>query len=192
MSEPGNIEEILAEMTPRIVKVRVLLRQDLLTQHAELEDRWLAERAEDERENRTAVAPEIAKQLAALEDEIDAAKREFSFKSIGRAAWVTLVGKYPPTKEQLKHDRSLRFDPLRLPAAAVAATSHEPKLTIDQATQLEDAVPDQVFEALWGAACQANVGSNETPKSLAAGMIRHLSGASGTTAALEGSLDQSS
>ena len=71
----ATVEELLAEAQPRRTTVRVLLRQDLLQQHAQLEQE-LAEAIEaDMRQNRDPVAPVVAARLVELEQQIEHAKK---------------------------------------------------------------------------------------------------------------------
>jgi len=178
-----NVDELLSEMAPREVTVRVLLRQGLLTDHARLERELELAVKGDQRENRTPLAPTISKQIVDLEDEIDAAKREFTFRSLGSRKWSDLLAKHPPTRDQKKNDPRAAFNDETFPVEAVAASSHSPKLTVDEAQAFQDGLPKLEWQALWQAAAQANLGGDDSPKSRAAGVILRQSGESANTAA---------
>jgi len=172
MSDGGTtVEDLLAEISTRESVARVLLRQDLDAKYRELERELATALQVDDRENRDPEAPKIARQLEELSADIDAATREFRFRAVGRRKWSDLLAKYPPTKDQLKADQSLTFDPARLPAAAIAECSVEPKITIEEAKQLEDRLNDSQFNKLWAAVVDANVGGGDAPKSPIAGLI---------------------
>jgi len=173
MSDTGgtSIDELLAEATARTVSVRVLLRQELLEQHTALETELQAALNADASENRDAVGPTLARRLVEFEAEIEAAKREFTFKAVGRKKWADLLAEHPATKEQKRVRDRLDHNPETFPVAAIAASCVSPKLTLDSARKLEDAINSSVFDELWQACLDANVGGSGSPKSLLAGSI---------------------
>lgn len=179
-----TIDEVLAEITPRTATVRVLLRQDLVEHHTRLDAALNAAVLADQHENRTPVAPTLAAELRTLEAEIDAAKRTFHFKAIGKRKWADLLAQHPPTKEQLKVHGRLDHNPATFPSAAIAATCTSPAMTLEQVAQLEDALNQTQFDLLWGTCLEANVGGGSDPKSLTAGLILRTNGQSASTAVL--------
>lgn len=193
-----SIESILAQAEnpafARTVTARVLLRQDLVAAHAQLEADLAAAIPEDARENRIPVAPRLAEDLEALEAEIVAAKVEFVFRAIGKRAWANLLAKHPPTKDQLRVERQLDHNPETFPIAAIAASCISPAVTVDDVARLERALNASQFDVLWAKCVDANVGGVADPKSVAAGLIRRANGlsASSATAAAEPSLAASS
>lgn len=189
---PFDVEEFLAEATPREAVARVCSRQDLLARHAELEAELTEAHQGDLRENREPESPRIAQQIVDLEAEIAGTEREFRFRAIGRRAWADLLAKYPPTKDQQRAHPGLDHNPDRFPVAAIAASAVAPTLTVDQAKLLEERLNLAQWEKLWGACLDANLGGSDRPLSVAAGMTLRASGGSGTTAASEGSLAASS
>lgn len=179
MTETANpIDEILAEAeNPAFVRVttaKVLLRQDLVARHEQLDAELSAVMASDAMENITPRAPAIAAELRDLEDEIEAAKREFKFRSIGHRAWADLLAAHPPTREQRKADARLDHDPTSFPLAAIAASCVDPVLTFESVARLEVALISTQFDLLWARCIEANVGLAD-PKSLAAGAILRVS-----------------
>lgn len=191
-----SLDEVLSQAeNPSYVRVataRVLLRQDLVAKHAELSDELEAAIQRDATVNERDRAPDIAKQIEALDAEIAAAKIEFRFRSIGRRAWADLLAKHPPTKQQAKEQR-VDHNPLTFPLAAIAASCVLPEgIDLDAVKRLEASLTDAQFTALWRACIDANMGGTEDPKSLTAGLIRQVSERSGRTPASEGSLAASS
>lgn len=155
--------------------MRVLLRQDMLAEHARMDAELMAELAIDQRENRDPVGPGLAKRLVAYEAEIEAAKRAFTFRAIGKRAWADLLAKHPPTKEQMKLNSRMDHNPLTFPVLAVAASCVDPVMSVEQVTALESALNISVFDQLWMACVEANVGGGDSPKSLVAGPIAQVS-----------------
>ena len=192
----ASIEDILAQAeNPAYVRVataRVLLRQDLLAEHARLDAELTQAIVDDERENRIPVAPQLMCALDELEAEIDAAKVEFRFRAIGKRPWADLLKQHPPTKDQQR--AGLDHNPETFPAAAIAASCVEPTLTVDEAERLERALNASQFDVLWAKCIDANIGGTSDPKSSAAGLIRRANArsASSATAADEQSLAASS
>jgi len=187
-----TIDDLLAEIQPRTAVARVLLRQDLVEQHARLDAALNAAMLADQHENRDPVGPRLARELAEFEASIDAAKREFHFKAIGKRKWADLMAKHPPTKEQVKAHGRIDHNPATFPIAAIAASCTAPAMTTEQVAALEDGLNQTQFDQLWAACLDANVGGGSDPKSLTAGLILRTSGQSASTAVLEGLLAASS
>jgi hypothetical protein len=188
-------KDILAQAeNPAYVRVstfRVLLRQDLVAQHAALEAELAAAIARDATSNERDRAPEIAAQIEAVQDEMESAKVEFRFRNIGKKAWADMIAAHPPTKAQ----KELRVDhnPATFPIAAMAASLFEPEgFDEDGIRRLEAALTDAQFTALWRACIDANMGGVETLKSLAAGAILRVNERSESTVVPAASPDPSS
>jgi hypothetical protein len=192
-----SFEDILAEVTARTITVRVLLRQDLLDQHAALEHALEAAVQRDRTAWETPMdsVPEalaIARQIADLEAEIDEAKRPFTFKAVGRKAWTDLLAAHPPTKEQRAAEPRLDNNPDTFPPAAIAASCTSPKMTVADVRKFEELLDLAQFQMLWGACLEVNVGRGDTPKSLLAGGIARANAALGRQHTTTESLDPSS
>jgi hypothetical protein len=191
-----TIEQILTQAADpayvRTTTARILLRQDLLAEHDRLEAELTAAVQADAAENRLPEAPAISQQILDLEAEIDAAKIEFRFRSIGHRAWADLMAAHPPTKEQLKVLGRIDHNPLTFPSAAIAASCIDPAMTDDDVTQLERLLNDTQFNLLFVRCVEANTGGMDTPKSAAAGVIHRVNGRSANTPAPAASPAQSS
>lgn len=184
------LDEILAQaenpLYVRTQTAKVLLRQDLVARHRELEAELAAAIARDHTTNDLDRAPVIAQQIADLQDEMEAAKVEFRFRNVGKKAWADLLAAHPPTKEQLADElarskangvkpRLLDHNPATFPIAALAASCEAPVMDEAAVLRLEAALTDTQFTALWVACIDANIGG-DVPKSLAAGQILRANG----------------
>lgn len=198
MIEPtASIDDILTQAeNPEYVRVataRVLLRQDLVARHAELESQLVDAKARDLLHNERDAAPALAREIEALQAEMDAARVEFRFRNIGRKAWADLLAKHPPTPQQVKADRRTTFNPETFPIAAIAASCDRPSGVDEKAVErLEASLSDAQFSQLWNACVDANLGGADLPKSLMAGAILRANERSGNTAAAGESLAASS
>ncbi len=188
---PDSLDEILAQAEDpayvRVATAKVLLRQDLVARHRELEAELAQAIARDASTNDPDRAPDISQQIVDLQAEMDAALVEFRFRNVGKKAWADLLAEHPPTKEQrdqLKTDHN----PETFPIAAMAASCTEPAgMTVEAVRRLEAALTDSQFTSLWRACIDANLGGVEVPKSLAAGRILQVNGRSANTAVREAS-----
>lgn len=204
MTEPGelNIDDLLAEAENpayRLTKTaRILMGKavGLLEEHAEL-DRRLAEAVLSDTTassslDHEAKAPGLAREVAALEQQIEDSKTPFRFVAIGRKAWADLVALHPPTKDDLKSDQRANINGQTFPPAAIAASCTSPTMTVEQVQRLEAALPDSQWMVLWDSCLAANLGGLTNPKSAIAGSILRESERSATTAANEGFHDPGS
>lgn len=180
-----SIDDLLAEAVAREKSVKILLRQDLLGEHERLEAELQAELELDMRENRDPLGPVLAARLLDFEAEIEAARREFRFRAVGKRPWADLLAAHPPTKEQLQKMARLDHNPETLPTAAVAASCIDPVMTVEQVAQLEQVLNFAQFERLWECCLDVNVagGGGAVPKSLIAGPIARANAELGITAA---------
>lgn len=182
-----DIGDILIEAAnpayTRVAVARILLRQDMLSRHAELEAELAASVQGDRMENRVEEAPTVAARLVEYEAEIEAAKVEFRFKSIGHRAWADLMAEHPPTKDQLKTFPRLDHNPETFPVAAIAASCIDPVMSVEDVTRLERLLNDTQFNVLLVKCVEANTGGIDTPKSVAAsGIARRANEPYGNTA----------
>jgi hypothetical protein len=184
----ASIDDILAAArNPQFVRIavaRVLLRQDLLTRHADLTGKLEDLLATRDSIDTPAGAAELAAEIGALEAEMEAERVEFRFAALSRRDWADLLRAHPPTKEQRQQfaGRTIDHNPETFPHAAIAASCADPKMTAEQVAELEAVLLQSQFDLLWAKCLEANLGGAELPKSLAAGRIRQANGASSTTA----------
>jgi hypothetical protein len=170
-----DVDDWLDNYQPHTAEARICTRFDLADQHAKLE-LDLASATSDSR-RRT-----LARKIVKLEADIEAVEKVFTFSDIG-GQWLDLIGRHPPTKDQLAADRNLDHNPETFPVAVMAASSAAPKLTVDQVKRLREKLQFIQWQKLWAATLEANLGMATVPKSLLAGVVLRRNGASGTTPA---------
>jgi hypothetical protein len=169
--------------------VRITLRGDLLNEVERLEEQMQRESEVDEWENRTPVAPQIAKQIKALETEARESEVEFVFEGLGQGAFAKLQAAHPATAKN-KRDlgiEELQWDPEAFPPALLAASCLEPeelKGNLPEWTDIHQGWSSGQVMRLWSACLTANSVVAETPKSERASEILRLLGSenSSTTA----------
>lgn len=185
-----TLEDFAKAHKPARATARVGFRQDLWDRHAALEADLAAAIRDDTSENRDPEAPAVAEAIEALEAEIVAGEVPFVFQSIGRQAWTKLLAEHPPTDEH--RDLGSDHNPETFPPAALAASSVEPKMSVETATGMFDELNLSQWNRLWSAVLTANLGGGESPKSVMATVVRQRLAPSSTTAAPEESLAASS
>ncbi len=183
---PSSIADILADAKNvdyvRVAIAKVLIRQDLLADHADLETELAALTAGEVGLGTSDAAHEVAEKLAALEADIEVARVEFRFRQVGKKTWADLLVTHPPTREQRQARPALDHNPATFPVAAIAASCIDPAMTVDEVGELEQVLNQSQWDALWSKCLEANMGGAEAPKSVAAGLILRRNGASATTA----------
>lgn len=192
MAGGTTVDDLLAEIAPREVVARVLLRQELVAQHGDLDAELQAALIEDARENRDPLAPEIVAKIVALEVEMDELRRSFTFRAIGQRKWADLLAANAPTKEQKKEHPGLDHNPDTFPAEAIAASCIEPVLTVAQVRLFEERLDLSQWSLLWTACLNANLGASKSPKSVVAGAIARANAALEQLPTTSGSLAASS
>lgn len=174
-----DVDAWLDGYQPHTAEARICTRFDLAEQHVRLEQDLASASTESRRKM-------LARKLVKLEAEIEAVEKVFVFADIG-GEWLNLIGKHPPTKAQLGVDKTLDHNPETFPAAAIAASSSAPKLTVEQVERMRTKLQFVQWQKLWAAALEANLGLATAPKSLLAGVVLRQNGGSGTTPARGGS-----
>lgn len=160
-----SIDDLLNTAQHRTIPVRVCARGDLVDRHAVLV-------AQLERVTVDSLAPgddarQIAVEIVAVEDEMEASTVTFIVASIPRRQWADLLAKHPPRKEDVGSDHNRAT----FPPAVVAACVVEPELTVEQATRLDETLPPGEWVKLWMAAVSLNTTENPHPKLVAASEI---------------------
>jgi hypothetical protein len=178
-----DVDDWLDSYEAKTAEARIVNRYDLIDEHARL-DIKLATVPEGERR-------QLAEKIVALEAEIDAAEKVFTFQDIG-GQWLALIGEHPPTKDQLEVDKQLDHNPETFPVAAVSASSLAPKLSVRQVERLREKLRMPDWQKLWAATLEANLGVVGAPKSMMAGVVLRQNGVSATTPVRKGSRGRSS
>lgn len=195
-----SVDDLLGRITSdayAIVRtVQILVApQEIVARHEALDEAFRRSIAQDV--SIDSQGPEIARQLAELEAEIEQFYVPFKVRSISRKAWADLLAKHPPTREQVRAESRLTFNPETFPAAAIAATLVSPEMTLDQVKVLENGVDgkggltDAQFNTLFNAAVEVNQSGLTAPKSVAASVLHRMSAASSPPPIITESLDPS-
>jgi len=174
-----DVDTWLDDYQPHTVEARICTRFDLIDQHTRLERDLVAATTDAKRKT-------LARKIVKVEAEIEAVEKVFTFADIG-GRWLDLIGKHPPTVDQLAADKKLDHNPETFPVAVLAECSVTPKLTVDQVRKLRDKLQFVQWQKLWAAVLEANLGMATAPKSLLAGVVLRQNGGSATTPAPEGS-----
>jgi len=183
------------EQQYRRVKTVLLLppaATHLLEEHADLEADLQRIAAEDQRLNRKPQLPVAAQKILDMEEQIDAARVPFKVSCLGARAWLDLLAKHPPTKEQKRGNPKLDHNPESFRVAAIAAALVDPELTAEQVAQLGDWFTVAQWDELFYAVVEVNRGGGDAPKSLVAGAILRVRDESAPIAFPEGFPDPSS
>lgn len=170
---------------------RVTLRGDLLDEVSILEEDMRRAAEEDDRENRTPVAFEIARQIQALEAEARQSEVLFKFEGLGQGVFATLQAEHPATPEIKKklglENEPLEFHPETFPPALMAASCIEPielKGNVEEWTEIHQGWSHGQVTRLWATCMAANAMVAETPKSEPASeILRRLGSESNSTTA---------
>lgn len=190
MDDADVIADLIATARPRTAEVQVCARGDLVDRHALLSAQ-LNDKAqgEDTLAGNPAVQ-ELSQEILDVQAEMEASTVTFVMQSVSRLTWANLLAKHPPRDE----DRALKNDhnSLTFPVAAVAACAKSPKLSVDEATRLANAIPTGEWAKLWMAALGLNIIENPHPKLAAATELARPSAGSSTTPANAASLAPSS
>lgn len=184
------LAQLVDDITPASQPVRVCTRGDLVAELRRLEEQLVAAQRDDERLNRTAEAPKIARRIAELEQEARSHEVELVVSSIGSTAWSNLMAAHPPTEAQRKQHPGLDHNPDTFPYAAIAASLGEADDT--NVRKLADKISGGQWARLWSACLAVNVGDVSVPFSVRASAVLRGSDPSSTTADPEGSPDPSS
>lgn len=183
----ASLADLRATHKPVQNTVRVPMRADLADEIGRLEDQIGREQRVDERENRDAVAPQLAKQVRELEDELAASEVEFVFRAIGRRDYAKLLTDNPPNDEQKAEAEAggfmLAFNPDTFPPALMAAMCVTPASTLEDWADIWENWSDGQTQQLWQTCLKTQQGSVDVgPKSLIASAILDASAKSSTTA----------
>jgi hypothetical protein len=155
--------DVKAAHKPLEASVAVCLDGELLSRIAEVEARIPAEERDDDRENRTPVAPALKREADELREQAESDAVTFRFRSVGSKAWSDLLAQHPPSKEQ-RRETGVDYNPDTFPQAAIQASCADPTLDDEDAAWLVEHLSLGQFRRLWTACLEANVGPGDLPK----------------------------
>jgi hypothetical protein len=169
--------------------VTLCVRGDLVDEIAKLEQQMAREDEDDQRVNRHAVAPQIARQIQELEAVAREAEVTFTFQGLGQGRFAKLQAQHPATaenKQQLGTDE-LEWNPETFPPALMAASCIAPaELAGNDAEWLEihQSWSNGQVLRLWATCMAANAMGADTPKSQRASeILQRLGSANSSTTA---------
>lgn len=138
MTKAATLDELLAKK-PASAEAYIVVDSDLAV-------KWRAARAKVEKflySNNEAALRAAREEVDELRPEVEKAERVIRFKALGREAYRLLEEQqeHRPTKKQRQDARDnglgeIDHNPLTFPPALLAASSVEPKMTLDEATKL--------------------------------------------------------
>ena len=175
-----HIDDVLKGVKPVVRTVPIQLDGSIENDRLRLEDELTQARRDDERENRTPLAPGIAEQLVELQVRARETEVEFTFTSIGRKAWTDLEAAHPPTPEQVeeaeKLDQVLKWNADTFPHAAIAASLLHPEgVDASKVAELELSLSVGQWKRLWACCVLANEGAGDVGfTSTASSILRDL------------------
>lgn len=161
-----DIKDILAKAKPREHTVRICLAGDVAAEVERLEAElsaasgWQAESIADQHPG-----IQIAEQIKAARERMQAAEVEFTFRALGAKAWSDLVAQHPGKSEEEAWDAET------LAPALVAASAVDPAMTQAEVDELFDALNFGQRQQLIDAAWQVNGEATSVPFSLHASAI---------------------
>lgn len=193
------LDELHELVSRRRCTAHVYLDEALVAEHTALQEELEAALQYDLQHNEPSTSMAISERIVELEARMDERAKDFTFEGIGTTAWQKLLLDHPPTEEQRRrYDHNpLTFRPAAMLASSIEVTfddgrpSH-PKFTAASLAYMLDMVPLTEGDKLWLACRDANVGSDDRPKSQLVSAARLLSGASTSTPPDTGSLAEPS
>lgn len=167
---PRTLTSVLDSVKPMQKTAWVVFDADLLAEMEQVERDYLLAKSLDEDSNTPDQAPKLQKRLIELQRQAEASAVPFTFQSMGKTAWRALVGKHPPTKDQLqKSGGRADFNLDTLPAAAMAVCCIDPLDVSEEGfKQLGDKVTQGQWDKLWIACHMANTDGGDVPDFAAA------------------------
>ncbi|WP_214327844.1 hypothetical protein [Nonomuraea sediminis] len=172
-----DVDEFLDGLKLPETEVPICGRGDLQARFEDLErqlDVARSQPADDSLASKETEAQRIAKEIQALQVEMQQHVRVFLLRALPRKAWSDLVKEHPARKQDAPAD----FNRDSFPVAALAACAVKPSLTEEKAGRVVDRITQGQWSLLWNAILELNGGSGEVPFSAAASVI--LSSTSGS------------
>jgi hypothetical protein len=169
--------------------VMLCVRGDLVDEISRLEELMRREDEADQNLNRHPVAPQIARQIQALEAEAREAEAEFTFQGLGQGQFAKLQAAHPATAENKKTlgTDDLEWNPDTFPPALMAASCIAPPElagNVEEWTEIHQNWSNGQVLRLWATCMAANAMGADTPKSRhASDLLRRLDSANNSTTA---------
>jgi len=162
-SDKPSIEEILRLKNKHTLSVDILIDAELASEIKALERQHMVELRVDAKENRTPVAPALSKQIEELTKVAQERTATFLFQDQGRKRFEDLWKTCPPSDEQ--REQGYEWNPDEFGPLIIAESCIEPKLTLEEATQMYDEWSTAEAETLLMTAINVNMGMSAIPLS---------------------------
>lgn len=140
---PVTMDDILARKKPNLESAEIQLDPDIARAIEDLQAKLIEARRADRRaeSGKSGTGFDYRSQVDDIQAKIDelieegkASEQEFLFRSIGAKSYDNLIADYPPTPSQKKAGKQVDVD--KFVPALISAASYEPKITLEQATQI--------------------------------------------------------
>jgi hypothetical protein len=187
-----DLDAWLDDYKPYISSAKVCGRPDLIAAHTEAELALTAAVAAAGDMLADKGVSEARGVVEAVQEQIEASEKSFTFQGMGQRQWQDLKRKNPPNETQRREGLDTNME--RFAPAAIAASSLDPTITVDQAEKMLTKLPPGEFEKLFQATLEANGQVIGAPKSATAAFIERFrqNGGSSITALPEESPEASS
>lgn len=175
-----DLGDVIGKIQPHTRTVSICLDGNLEDERVRLEQALVEARKADDEADDSAYqmqAPAIAEQIEQLQEAAKAVTVDFTFRSIGRESWKTLVAMHPPTKEQIDVATQMDREPLdynveTFPKTVMLKSLVSPKgVTAERLDELERKLSDGQWQRLWGCCWVANKGTGDVGFSEAASVV---------------------
>lgn len=150
-----DLDSIIAAKGPQEQSCYILLDPTLREKRKRLEQELKQAKAYDAKHNERDTAPAVQKRIEEVDEEIADTRQRFVFRSIGRKSYGALLDEYKPRKGN-EDDEEAGFNIDEFPPRLIALSSHDPKISLDQARKIWDEWSDAETTMLLGAAILAN------------------------------------
>jgi hypothetical protein len=153
-----SVDDLIGRVKVPVRSVTIVLDASLLAEYDELREQLDATNRNQGRMGQANEALELAQRMAELEDQMRTASAKFQFKGISKNRLNVLIKKHPPKKGSQSD-----WDVDAGSVDFVAACSHEPEMTEDEAGRLCDALAQGQWEMLFKTAWAATKGDGSVP-----------------------------
>lgn len=165
-----DFAEIRSRKTAQQASCTIQLDGSIVRQLEELRDAYRGAQRYDSKHNEPDTAPGIARRINELLEQARASEVTFTFRSIPTAKFDKLVNSHPITKEQRQQIKDAgqvppSFNPETFPPALIAAASHDPKISPEEASDLwqDEGWSTGELLRLFNTAFQINQGVQDVP-----------------------------
>lgn len=165
-----SLSSWLAEATPDRREVAVCLDRRLVSKLVALQ------KAVESKKTTIGDSAEERRELAEVEAKVAEKTHVLVFEGLGWGPWRELLAQYPPQKDQIEtFQRAVRlafmphalenlgFDAETFVPAAIAASSVDPKISVDEAADLLAKAPPGVIDRIWSAVLEVNLAGADDP-----------------------------